>query len=516
MESIKFNLLEDPWIPCVLKTKEFKLLSIQETLFKANEIFEISSNNPLIEISLYRFLLAVLHRNFGPKDRTEWKAIYKEGKWNNTMLDQYFKKWHHKFELFNEPENRFYQIQVPDLTKKTPISKLNHALSTGNNAALFDHTWDSKPEAISAANAAQLLIAFQNYAVGGGANKPFNYSHAPLITGLVVLLKGKTLFETLMLNLIQYDQNKPFPKSPTHEDLPFWERNEKVLHEEKSGKYPYGYLDYLTWQSRRIWLIPIVENGIIKVKEVYLAQGEKVKEDWTQDPQKVYKRNQKNEIYSIKINPDKQVWRDIECLLNLNTSPKAMEWVSKLPEISRAKRYNMQLYGLFNDPSNPAKLICWNRSSIPLSLNYLDNQGLVNDIKSFVDKCEKVERALMKTLDSFGKEYLFPGGGNLSKSQQTEIKSFVRSLQIQVRYWNSLENLFYKCVEEIAVESDLAKRQICIDAWINNYVLKVARDILSNLKLNMRNDPRALKPLVPVMNIFHYKIRNSGVVLNNV
>ena len=242
MKKISFNLLDDPWIPCKMMSNEYKMLSIKEVLYHSQEIFEINSENPLIMISLYRFLLAILHRNFGPNNRENWIQIYKKGEWDKNVLDQYFTRWHHKFELFNEPEHRFYQIEIPEISKTTPITKINHALSSGNNAALFDHTWDSEVIPMNIEYVAGLLVAFQNYAVGGGRSIPYNYSHAPLISGMSILIKGSYIFETLMLNLIRYDDNHPFKILKESGDIPFWEKDNKFLSEDKKGRNPWGAL----------------------------------------------------------------------------------------------------------------------------------------------------------------------------------------------------------------------------------------------------------------------------------
>ena len=90
MNEISFNLIKDPWIPCKMKSNEYKQLSIKEILFNAKEVSEISSDNPLIIISIYRLLIVILHRNFGPKNRSEWIEIYKANSFDHQTLDDYF------------------------------------------------------------------------------------------------------------------------------------------------------------------------------------------------------------------------------------------------------------------------------------------------------------------------------------------------------------------------------------------------------------------------------------------
>lgn len=512
MSKISFNLLEEPWIPCEMKSKESKLLSIKNVLFQAREILDITSDNPLIVVSIYRLLLAILHRNFGPKNRNGWKEIYEEGKWDKNVLEEYFKKWEHRFELFNEPENRFYQMDISETIKnETPIRKLNLALSSGHNTSLFDHNWDSEITPLSIENVAQILVAFQNFAVGGGKSVPYNYSHAPLISSIIALLKGNDLFETLMLNFIRYDQKHPFEKSEDHEDIPFWERDKKLLSEDKDGRFPYGYLDYLTWQSRRIWLVPILYDGNIKVKYVYLAQGEKVKQEWNWDPQMVYKVNKENKTLPLKLDPDRHVWRDAESLLRINDSdsknrsPAAINWVSTLTQtgiIDLSRRYNLEIYGLCNDPKKAAKIISWHRSHIPLPLKLLEDQSLIDNVKTFIGKCEKIEQILSKTIQLFAREYLFPGVSSLSTNQWNSINDFIQNHQIRTKYWNLVENFFYKFMEEIVKEPDFEKRIEIIKIWINDSVLKTAQKLLNSIKVNIKNDPRALKPFIQTEGYF--------------
>lgn len=515
MSELSYNLLRDPWIPCKMENNEFKDLSIEDVLFSATEIVEITSDNPLIISSIHRLLLAILHRVFGPRSISEWSEIYNNNQFDKKPLVDYFNEWSDKFELFNEPENRFYQIRVPEIDKTTRISKFNPAISSGNTSALFDHTWDTLFSPMSVEEAARLLVSFQNFSLGGGVAIPYNYSHAPLISKTVVLVKGSTLFETLMLNFIQYDEHHPFETSSTNEDIPFWERADKTLSEKKEGRFPYGYLDYLTWQSRRVWLIPEIVDGSIKVRDVNMTQGEKVSGDWNEDPQLIYVINDKNEKKPIKLKEDRKIWRDVEALLSLNKdgrqfiSPKALDWISSLADrgiISYSKRFNLEIYGLI---SNKAKINSWHHSYIPLPLEFLKDQALVNNVKSFISKCEKVEKILVKTIKSFYISYLFPDAesGNLDKNQWNRVNESLEGLQVRIKYWNAIETYFFQLIDDLVAESDYPKRLEIISKWINEGVIKTASELLRSIKQNSKDDPRALKPIIQKFGKFYLKIQ---------
>ena len=61
------------------------------------------------------------------------------------------------------------------------------------------------------AHAARVVIAEQAFAVGGGKSDTGNTTHAPLVSGAVVLARGDTLFETLWLNLTVFSNKDPLP-----------------------------------------------------------------------------------------------------------------------------------------------------------------------------------------------------------------------------------------------------------------------------------------------------------------
>ena len=122
------------------------------------------------------------------------------------------------------------------------------------------------------ADAARLVITEQAFAVGGGKSDTGNTTHAPLVSGAIVLVRGQTLFETLWLNLTIFGERKPVASLET--DAPVWERPTGTPHSEAAR--PKGYLDYLTWQSRTLRLIPEVESDRIVVRRVYYAQGRKL------------------------------------------------------------------------------------------------------------------------------------------------------------------------------------------------------------------------------------------------
>ncbi len=260
----KFNLTEEPWIPCLmLETNEPKDLSLFEVLRQAHEIKEITDDSPLVVVSLHRLLLAILHRNFGPKSFDDWKELWRKECWDAKKLKSYFDNCKDRFNLFDE-ERPFYQYPVikssgtGEEASFKPLEYLMQEKASGNNGTLFDHSFEANPQSFTFETATCYLIARQAFSFAGtGCKYPFGFANSTLISGFSVLAIGNNLFETLALNLVRYPHEKTFIYETDEDeqmDMPFWERSklDQATSKDAKGTIPRGYLDYLTRQSRKI------------------------------------------------------------------------------------------------------------------------------------------------------------------------------------------------------------------------------------------------------------------------
>jgi len=138
-----FNLIDKPWIPCIMSDGRQQELNLQETLVKAHEIQEIFAQSPIVTVSLYRLLLAVVYRNFPFKSLNEWEKLWKTKQFSPDTIANYFEKWHDRFDLFH-PEWPFYQS--PGFVTKNPFSikKLGWGYTAGNAARWFEHSWEDE------------------------------------------------------------------------------------------------------------------------------------------------------------------------------------------------------------------------------------------------------------------------------------------------------------------------------------------------------------------------------------
>ena len=57
MATPSFNLIDQPFIPCVTREGQHAEFSLLETLTRAHEIRELCDESPLVTIALHRLLL---------------------------------------------------------------------------------------------------------------------------------------------------------------------------------------------------------------------------------------------------------------------------------------------------------------------------------------------------------------------------------------------------------------------------------------------------------------------------
>ncbi|HEX2999566.1 MAG TPA: type I-E CRISPR-associated protein Cse1/CasA, partial [Armatimonadota bacterium] len=130
-----FNLTREPWIPCVpLKGNTVEELGIADVLCNAHQLREIHHDSPLVTVSLYRLLLAVLYRACGPSSFTDNEHLWRDGKFPADVIDRYLhSRWKDRFDLFNEAYP-FFQTADLEMKKKDSLARLATELASGNNA----------------------------------------------------------------------------------------------------------------------------------------------------------------------------------------------------------------------------------------------------------------------------------------------------------------------------------------------------------------------------------------------
>lgn len=498
--TVSFNVVDQAWIPCTDMQGKRLELSLRSVLSQAHSLQEIRSNSSLETAALHRLLLVILHRMFGPKNISAWVNLWnqREQGFNVTQINQYLDKWQHKFDLF-DPSQPFLQVADRKQLGKENIVINKMVAQLTADSTLFEHTLSDREEGafLSFPAAARALVAIHNYGLGYK-----QFVDGPSAKGVVFLVRGKTLHETLLLNLICYPQEEGEFNS-TQDDAPAWEMNNpfapvqdgKVQNRDATleivkGKQelqykkhmPLGYLDYLTWHNRKIKLYPIAQESL--VREIAWAPGMRLQEDVI-DPMQSYREHDKGR-QPIVFQPDRAVWRDIDALLTLteNKKTRTIAALKQLSVVSRrfphllAKSYRIAAVGM---AKGQAKIEFIRAESTPLPTAFLEDDKLLPDISKALKYAEDVGKLINRCTfllawlihkpntpeqkfddqhKAFDEQQLIDnklkaGGNNVSKDREAQqAYQLFQSFGAERLYWSGLEIQFHRLLQDLPTNRD--------------------------------------------------------------
>lgn len=225
-----FNLIDEPWIPVLWRDGRTDRVGIRDALIEAGGIRQLAATNPMDNMALLRFLLAVLYWCKGNPPENEDPA---EG---GSFPADWFEKLDEHRECFNllGDGKRFYQCRHPS----DPLSAnyLVQEIPTGTNAWHFRHSTDGV-EGLCPACCAMGLVRLPVFATSGGRGKPPGINAKP---PLYVIPVGQSLADTLRLSWHR----------AINFGTPAWQKPDLPL--PAQGEVP--LLTGLTWLPRRVWL----------------------------------------------------------------------------------------------------------------------------------------------------------------------------------------------------------------------------------------------------------------------
>jgi CRISPR system Cascade subunit CasA len=491
-----FNLTTAPWIPCEFLDGRQAELSTRDTLVEAHRLREIVDPSPLVVAVLHRHLLAVLHRSYdGPKTTAEWSAIGRTRRVDVTKVETYTESVRERMDLFH-PSRPFAQVRgLIQQFPADPIDALALERSKwGLARELFQHRPTHFRASMAPAEAARALLAHQAFATGGLVKKPrepTSATAAPLVRAAMVLLRGRSLFQTLLSNLLVYDPEQNEPIVANRDDAPAWECESlpRLLPLKREPKrLPRGWLDLLTWLSRRVELVAEDDRVVGFVRCV----GQGLAEESPLEPMVAYRRDEKRGLVSIGIDPKKAFWRNADALFGgppgegRFESPKTFARLSD-PEVldflDRSMTYRVDVFGLSADQSR-VDLVRGERMDAALGL--FANADAHEAVTHVLQFAESAVRCLTGALYTFAK-YVLPGAGSDGRDQKQERRRFVDSSGAAAATWTALGARFQVFLRDLASDMDSARRTF--EDQTRHIVRERFRDALSG---NM-SDGRALK-----------------------
>ncbi len=479
--SLSFDLTQEGWIPCLMFDGSTDELSLADALIGAHTVREVVDPSPLVTVSLHRLMLAILHRVFGPRDTDEWAALWERGRFDEEMIHGYLTQWQHRFDLFDKARP-FYQTAGMSEDMLKSVGNLAPELASGNNDTLFDHSMDDKPVAITAGRAASWLIAVHAYAIGGLIGTEggrASTTSAPMVAGAAVMPTGSNLFESLMLNLIPYDPDNDQPM-PCEGDAPAWEQPDPAAVQQR---LPFGYLDYLTWQSRRIWLKPSVTEGISPgVSHIIISQAREFPRGYfPRDPVMVHVRREKapkgqDPWPAIRLREHRGVWRDSSALFqtipDVHCRPAVLDTLAGhvLDGIIPPERaYTVSVCGLCSDK---AKVHFWRHERMPVPLKYLTDEYLVAALNRALTVAEDVGSALRRALWALASIIAAPDDDK--DADRETIASLSDGFSAREVYWADLEMHFAQLLHDLASHQGEDTRHAVLCWWAEEVAARTA------------------------------------------
>ena len=279
-----FSLLDDRWIPVSYVDGHPDEVSLRQLFEDAQKIKGIRGDIPQQAMTMLRLALGILYRAYCVEDPSEeqmrdmWADVFLAGHFDMDILDGYFNEWKDRFFLFGD--RPFFQ--VPELEyvgqkEYDPVSEMIADMPKPEKY-LFAMRGLGTTDTLSLPEAARWLVFLQSFDTAGiktpvKGNTHINKGKIYPLKGFLgtgwlggiggVYAEGANLFETLMLNWVLYDDRydlEYYRLFGNVNDIPVWEKDEVPSADMDDQSSFAGPVQAMTWQSRRIRLVPNEER----------------------------------------------------------------------------------------------------------------------------------------------------------------------------------------------------------------------------------------------------------------
>ncbi|MCL5110887.1 MAG: type I-E CRISPR-associated protein Cse1/CasA [Chloroflexi bacterium] len=528
--TYQFNLIDEKWIPCLLPGGRREEYGIRDALLKAAKISEISDHSPLVTAALHRLLLAILHTVFGPRSVDEWAALWHRG-WDERRLMSYLddERVHERFDLFH-PQRPFCQVAGVSSRGASPATRLARELASPANAVLlFDH---GGKDVLTAAEAARCLLAYQSYAPGGSQSRESaefsSAKAAPLVNAALLLVKGSDLRRTLLLNLHWYCPDEAEPFSGAGADRPAWEA---AAPPGDVVRAPLGYLDLLTWQSRRVRLLPEAgEGGQAVVSRAIILRGEQFEKGFSlheKETMVAFKKNVKagpgaDPWPAVALQPERALWRDslslLESVAEQRSRPKMLDWLRYLVaegHLAIADTLPLEVFGCVPDQAN---VVLWRHERLPVPTSYLSNPALVALLRESLQMAAGAASALVTAQWQLACLLAKPNAHSETDPRRlpprARVKGLYAGLGAPRSYWAALEAPFHQHMQRLAThylaaeDGQADKTREDLDAW-RRAARRAARAAYDEMAATLQYSERTARATALAENALRYRLNRS-------
>ncbi|MCH9276909.1 type I-E CRISPR-associated protein Cse1/CasA [Bifidobacterium amazonense] len=273
-----FNLLDEPWMPCIFADGNVKELSICDVFREAPHIRALSGDMLQQTVPLTRLLLAILYRAYCDADanrddmRKLFQHIWDADAFDMAVIEDYFVDFHDWFYLI-DPERPFYQVPGLTYVGKKEYDPIGEMIADVPKPEKFLFSMRSARflESIDLAQAARWLVFLQSYDTAGiktpvvgntHVNKGKVYAPKGMAgTGWLgavgpMTVESNCLLRTLLLNWCLYDvKNNEVKLFGNEDDVPPWELDTPSGPDITVRTSFTGPVDAFTFQTRRLRLV---------------------------------------------------------------------------------------------------------------------------------------------------------------------------------------------------------------------------------------------------------------------
>ncbi|MBL8754831.1 MAG: type I-E CRISPR-associated protein Cse1/CasA [Planctomycetes bacterium] len=461
----EFHLCSEPWLPCTDRAGNVVHLGLVEALTRAHELKGLSEPSPLVTAALTRFLLAIIHRSIdGPKTMAAWVDLAKQGRFPEAKVRDYLHRVRDRLDLF-DPVRPFAQVRGLDVEAADPSTLLTPRSNWGAGTGLFNHRPTGKGAPLEPAVAARWLIARQSFDVGGlVSGRPKSATAGPLTATAVILVRGETLFESLACNLLVYDPSRDVPIPGGREDLPHWEQAPQLADmrcSDEPKRVPLGWLDALTWLSRRIELV--VDSGMVVGWKRAAWQGQAA--EAARDPMVAWTADPKNGWRAARIDSGRAFWRSSHALFQsveqgeaLHQRPRALAQLASREAravVPANRRFTITALGIATDK---ASVELERSDEVHAAASLLGDADAAAEVRRATTTLDSVFRVLRDGLRYFAKLALAPGGRD---PDAEDVSRLVTSLGVEPAYWASCEAVFSSFLDRLsAQQAEVAHKEL--------------------------------------------------------
>ena len=271
-----YNLVDEPWIPVSGHPSGATRVSLRDALVNAHRMRGVRHASPLATAALHRFLVAAVHAaawpgtGIGPWGETEtqargqWLTMWSAGSLPEAAINAYLDRWHDRFFLLGGDHPFMQDPRVADDRRSEP-GVLSLEVDAKGAKPLF---FRDLGKTMDPAEAAPQILALQSFALGGILTPDPAYTDVitssaqggafTRASAACMIVQGRTLFETLLLNCHGLWPDAPGPGQRGTGDRPTWER---VAPPDPRDREVTGHLDLLTRRPRRIRLWHHLDDG---------------------------------------------------------------------------------------------------------------------------------------------------------------------------------------------------------------------------------------------------------------